>query len=520
MKKAKSAPSPPAHARLEKTFICIACFLAGAAIMTVELAGSRLITPVFGNTLYTWTGLIGLLLLAIALGDWIGGWVVDRSPAFHTLGTVILAAALFTLLILPIFAWLRPFLATLDVVTGPLAASFLLFALPVCLLAAVSPFTVRLLSRALSDQQIGLSAGLIGMLGTLGSFVGTLGTGLWLIPHVGLRGIFIGCAVVLLVLGVLALWLFRSRPKPSSIAVAVLLFLGAGWLAATSAEVEPAGMVWKQSTFYHDIRVIDQPIAGRGLARLLQLDTTAEGAQIVATGELVFGYQRFWKLGYLLVPNLRSALFIGGGGFGMPQHLQRKAPDAKVTVVELDPAVIETGRRYFRLAEFPMITVEAMDARRFLDGTKQRFDLIFGDAYSGVHSVPAHLLSREFFQQVADRLEPDGVYMMNVISSPLGDRSQLRRAVTATLSSVFPHVAVFAVNNPQANSVQNLILVASQRDLSRAFQAMRPIADLETLSMLDRQVELPAAEHAGPVITDDRNPSELILARQLRLEKP
>ena len=513
-----SPDSPEVHtdAPGEKIFLCAACFLAGAAIMAVELAGNRLITPIFGNTLYTWTGLISVILVAIAVGDYVGGWLVDRYPNFRVLGLLFLLAGFFTVMIKPVLELFRSTIEKVDVVSGPIWVSLILFSIPACLLASVSPFTVRLLSRTLSDQKIGLSAGLVGMLGTLGSFLGTLATGLYLIPTVGLKAIFIGCAAIQFVVGLIAWVIFGKPKKAGGLVAAVLTFAAAGWLAASASAPVAKGVQWAKSSFYHDIRVIDEPYRDGNTARLLRLDTTHEGAQVLETGELLFDYQKFWKLSHVLTPHLKSALFIGGGGFGMPEHVSRDFPGADVTVVEIDPAVIEAGRKCFRLDEFPKVNAVAADGRRFLTHSDKKYDLIFGDAYSGVQSVPAHLTTQEFFRQVHGHLADRGVFMMNLIGAVQGKQSTYFRAMAATLRSVFPQVTALAVENPFSPGIQNIIFIASKGDVP--LPEPSSIASIELRNMLDARVASVLLD-GGKVITDDTNPAEHYVAMQVNADR-
>lgn len=515
---AKNVPTPPPTEVTPpalKIFLGLACFLSGAGIMVVELAGNRLITPLFGNTLYTWTGLISVVLVAIALGDLIGGWMVDRRPSVSGLAWLFGLGAVLTVLALPLFELTRDSLFSAGFVAGPILATLLLFAAPACVLAAVSPFTVRLLSRTSQDQHIGLSAGTVGALATLGSFFGTLGTGLFLVPTFSLRAIFVGCAIGLLLVAVLAWLIFQRSPKPAGV-VAIATLLAVGLAFAVKAPERP-GTIHHVTSFYHDIFVVEKPLEAGRTARLLNLDTTLEGGQIVETGEILFNYQKFWKLASALTPNLQKALFLGGGGFGMPEQLSNQRPDLQIEVAELDPQVIDIGRKFFRLDQFPAIKCIPGDARRFLTLSTDRYGLIVGDAYSGVNSVPGHLLTREFFEQVRGRLTDDGIFMMNLISIIRGPNNGLFASVYATVKAVFPNVVVFGVEDPYSLGLQNLILIGSDHDLTPALAKLRGSNNSEIHRMLTLQVGselLPKVD--APVLTDDRNRAEWLAAAQLR----
>ena len=172
-------------------------FFAGAALMIIELCANRVLAPWFGNSLYTWTGLIGIILVAMSFGYYLGGWLVDRKPDFATLCQLLLASAFFTVLIPFLQQGLEDIFSQADLVWGPVLSSVILFTLPGCLLGSVSPFAIRLTSLLYQDRRIGTSAGSIGMISTLGSVLGTFGAGFFFIPQMGVRTIFFVIAILL-----------------------------------------------------------------------------------------------------------------------------------------------------------------------------------------------------------------------------------------------------------------------------------------------------------------------------------
>ena len=58
----------------------VAVFVAGAVLLGVEIASSRVLAPSFGNSLYVWGALIGVVLAGLSIGYWLGGALADRSP--------------------------------------------------------------------------------------------------------------------------------------------------------------------------------------------------------------------------------------------------------------------------------------------------------------------------------------------------------------------------------------------------------------------------------------------------------
>jgi predicted membrane-bound spermidine synthase len=362
------------------------------------------------------------------------------------------------------------------------------------------------------DTQVGHAAGIISMLGSLGSFVGTFVSGFFLLSAFGVTKIILGTGVLLLLLAVLAFWMAHKSAKTQGITVAAALI---AWFLGANAEVaaEP-GVIHRANSFYHQIEVISVG-AGSSEERRLKLDSTTEGAIRVRDGGLVLDYQRFWRLAELNDDlKLRRALFIGAGAFGMPNEVARTHRDAQVDVAEIDPAVIETGRKYFKLGELANVKAHASDARRFLSQSEGGYDFIFGDAYNGVRHIPAHLVTQEFFQEVKGRLSDNGVFLMNVISAVEGERSELLKHVLATVQSVFPEVVVFSVNHAGPEPDNVIILAANQSWKpwleDRFYLPGTPQASLVEHRLLPKDLPI-----GGSIFTDDWNPVDAVIARQL-----
>jgi spermidine synthase len=487
-------------------------FFSGGAVMTVEFTGNRLLAPSFGNSLYTWTALIGVILLALSCGDYLGGWLVDRVPRVSLLPVLFSLGGVLTTAI-PLLARLLPEQSTMDLIWGPVVISLALFFLPGLVLASITPVSIRLLSKTLADASIGKSAGTVGMASALGSFAGTIATSYVLLPVFGVRQILFILGGMLLALGLMLGILWR-RQLSGKAKLVTLTVAGAvlQWEGALPARADP-NVLFERDTFYHRISVSTIQY-GNAIGRLLKLDSTEEGAQIVETGDLIFDYQHYWRLAEVFSPHLERALFLGAGAFGMPEKVSGRFPDATVDVVEIDPAVVDVGRRFFRLSEFPKVHAHAVDARRFLSTTPARYDFIFGDAYNGEQYIPAHLVTREFFARVAERLTDRGVYVMNLIGSVNGNRSELFWRIFNSVRYSFPHIQVYA-SSSDPNAQQNLILVASFADLD-AVSAKFQDGDEELSRLLENRLYLPPQPPLKEMFTDDSNPVEYIVAQQLR----
>ncbi len=186
-------------------------FISGMTSLAVEMAASRLLGNVFGTSNLVWASIIGLILIYLAVGYFLGGYWVDRDPSFRTFYRIQLWAAL-ALAIVPLVA--RPVLRIaadafdqlqLGVLFGSFSAVLILLIIPITLLGTVSPFAIRL---AVQDANlIGSTSGKIYAISTLGSFLGTFLPVLVLIPTIGTYRTFLFFSGALLVVALVGLWL-------------------------------------------------------------------------------------------------------------------------------------------------------------------------------------------------------------------------------------------------------------------------------------------------------------------------
>jgi spermidine synthase len=506
--------APAAGKKIALNFIA---FSAGATVMILELAANRVLAPWFGNSLFTWTGLIGVMLIALSIGYYAGGWLADVRCDYSVLAHLLAATSGAIFLIPLCYRLLGSYLQDADTLLGPILASTLLFALPGALLGAMSPYIIRLVSLISSDRHIGLSAGTIFMFSTFGSVIGTFAAGFFLIPQIQLDKIFIIVGALILALSISSyIFLAKTWLKPLSILLLVInsvaLILAMGIVPEKDVTV-----IYDKNNSYHRIRVFQNDTSNGDRMISLYLDTTFQGARYERSLEIPSKYQRFWALSRIFCPDLKRAVFLGGGALAMPEALIRSFPASMVDVIEIDPELLEVGRRFFKVAEYPQLNLFPADARRYLRLTDKKYDLIFGDVYHGVRTVPAHLLTQEFFALVKDRLNKQGVFMMNLIGTIQGHNSLLFKSTLHTINSVFKQSYVFAIDPSNLQKEQNIIIVATGEDTPLSLIDL-PGSDQNPLtrSLLTHYITKGKYDLSGAyLITDYHNPLEYLTAESL-----
>lgn len=432
---------------MDRHYLYFAVFASGMTSLAVELSASRLLGPAFGVSNLVWASIIGLILIYLTLGYFIGGRWADRSPYPRTLYTV-LAWAGFTTGLVPLIA--RPVLTMaanafdqlqIAALFGSFTAVLILFIVPVTLLGTTSPFAIRL---AIDDPtRAGSISGRIYAISTLGSFIGTFLPVLLLTPTIGTTYTFLAFALFLTLVALVGLW--RScgwRPvltwiwMPPALLV-VAFFLGRGPLKDTQ------GQIFEKESAYNYIQVLQ-----RDSTRYLRLN---EGQGIHSEwNPTTIKYSGPWEQ-FLPAPffnkppfllnQVKSLAIVGLAAGTVARQASAVFGPIPIDGYEIDPEIIEVGRKYFDMNE-PNLSAIAQDGRYGLEHSQHSYTLVVVDAYRPPY-IPWHLTTREFFQTVADHLTPDGVVAINVGRSP-NDRS-LIDGLASTLQAVFPSVYVMDV---------------------------------------------------------------------------
>jgi spermidine synthase len=465
--------------------------------------------------------MIGIILAALAVGYAIGGRMADRSPTARVFFLVMIVGAGLVALVPPLRALLLPSLEKgLSIRSGPIFGGFLLFAAPACVLAALTPYAVKLSARG--EDTLGTVTGNLFTWSTAGSIFGTFITGFFFIPAFGLNAIFLATAAALAAVGGFGLYLFPAGNPSSKKNIGqsrnVLIFTGLCVLAGAYWMGKPPGItdetVYFKENMYHTVRVIEGKREGRPI-RQLYLDYQPEGAMVIGDDrELYFEYTKFLALGPAVVPNIRRVFFIGGGAFTMPKVLHLMKKDAEIVVAELDPDVIETARRYFRLGKYPNIRTVSGDGRRSLKRAQGKWDFIVGDAYRGLRNIPHHLVTQEFFAEVRERLAPGGAMLLNLIAARSGPGGALYASVYRTMASVFPDVWVFSTDPRTPGVAQNILLLAFRDGdpARRRTLLARLAADPKLRFAAKSRVSPPSPRAYGPVMTDEYSPVEYLIS--------
>jgi len=466
-------------------------FVCGAALMTLELVAARMLAPSLGNSIFVWGSVISTVMVALSIGYWAGGQLADRRDPARVLAPLIAAAGLLTVLIPALSNVTLAPAAELGPRAGSLVASAAIFFLPALLLATVSPISVRIAaSRGL--ERLGRSTGGLYAVSTGGSVVGTLATAFWLIPVLSLDPLVIATGFVLFACALAALALPRlrgeaevagdgpgaKRARPlwlsSTLGLTLALVVAGGviggWTlvsASGASAVNDRGetVLYRRDSQYHRITVTEADNV-----RHLRFDASNQSAIDLTDGYTsTIAYPNYIDTALALKPDARRVLVLGLGGGAITKRWWHDYPDVTIDSVEIDPEVIDVATRFFGLPDDSRLRVFNQDARRFVQGSTDTYDIVIVDCYY-VDSLPFHLITQEFFSEVKKRMAPDGVLAYNIVGSVSGASSRLFRSAYRTVGTKWDRIWVFPIglgDSGLESQRRNIVVLASDANVGR-----------------------------------------------------
>lgn len=470
----------------------LVCFVTGFVVLVVELVAFRLLAPYFGMASHVTGIVINGVLLALAVGYYLGGYVADRWQVLRLPYVAIFLSAVYLIAVYALYTPLLLAVSRYPATAGVAAAVVAMFFIPVALLALVPPYFIKAISR---DQGVGRVSGRIYAVSTLGSILGGLATTFLLIPNFGSRASFLLAIVCLLVVALPVL------PKLATVASTFFLL----WAVPVSSPgVEDGAFVYQEESAYNHITVTRH---GEGLFLRLNDGFGQHSATLNPDTKLSGYYYDNFLFPQMLVAADKTLILGNGSGTIMSQTSHFF--ETKVDGVELDPKLTAIGQAHFGLQLDSAKQVYHQDARVFVRETSQRYDVICLDVYAGGPYIPFHVATVEFFAQLRELLTPEGILAVNLPF--FSHEAELGEYLQNSIASVFPGSTY--VSDGMAFSFNR---TTSPDDLAEKLNTSRLpeiLVDLGRTILSDFQ--LVSVSQTDRVFSDDFAPIEKLTAEAL-----
>lgn len=487
-------------ASLSKAILLFTVTISGGAVMILELLGTRIIAPFYGASLYVWSSLISVTMIALALGYYLGGFLSDRYPKLR-LAHVIMLAALATSLIPFISATVMNLTNPLGMRGGAFVSALLLFSLPLTALAMVGPFVIKLATETLED--VGSTAGSVYAISTVGSVLATLLLGFLLLPAFGTRAIIFSLGLMLMMLAIGLMWCDKRGFRRISSAIPVMMLAIVTGLLSINGYAKPHmtdqsfKVLHEEESIYGWVRIVDNQADGY---RLLLSDASVLSAMSLIDGTTLLGYQTIIGTLPVLRADATDALVIGLGGGHIARDL--KAKGLTTDTIEIDPVVADASLKYFNFKPTGEFIVG--DARYEVKKLNKKYDFIIHDCFTG-GSEPTHLLTIEMLRDLRGLLKTNGILALNYVGFTRGEGTKAVASVYKTLRQVLPNVRVFVTEKTE---MTDFIFLASNQVMDLDPNSHDPRAQW----LIHHEYAL--SEEGGIVITDDYNPMESMQVRK------
>jgi spermidine synthase len=483
-------------------------FASGALVFACEVVFVHLLVLIVGTSAYAFGVILSIFLVCLFLG-------ATLAPLAHRLlGSMALALGL-ALAALALAGTLGIWQSLPDhfrgvgdrvttfegreIVRG--TAAFIALFLPTTLMGLSFPL---LLQSVAKRRDVGRVVGRLTAINTVGSVVGSLATGYWILPALGSQRSIVAVASTFALAAVLVAVTASdaSRGSPSK-KTRALRYVSAA-LAALAILVGVLRPPWDLAKLTGGYNVYFD--WGRGEETIVSVAEDTQGGVTTVTEKdgvhtlLTNGKfqgndgaemhaQRFFAHYPLMFTKRFDRALVIGLGTGTTLGTVASYPFEHVEVAEISPAIVTASKTYFHdqggaALDDPRVTLFMEDGRNHLLTSSATYDLIGIELTSVWFAGAASLYSHEFYQLVKKRLAPDGVLQQWVQLHHIYPRDLA--TVVHTLRLEFAHVALFYGGGQGILVASNAPLVASKAHLDALEASLgdkRPSRGLSTLTV-------------------------------------
>lgn len=446
---------------LKRSSILTIAFLEGFCVILIELASGRIVAPIFGTALQVWAGVLGITLLGLASGYFLGSRLnfERKFTLIILIGIAAIYVAAFTFFsqnLLVIFSTLH---YELGLIISLIASLFV----PLTLLGAVSPFLSHKLSTI--NGKAGKATGIVFSVSTFGGIAGAFITGFFLIPQLGIMNSMYIAAIILflIILFIVAIQSINKKFITFG-ATLMLLFICLSQIKSKSYLYNYGGieLKYENENMLSQLRVIDIPTQQKNgdyiTFRMMMINNTLQA--IVDADNPTHDFLQFSRLIDPIIQkyfHYKKVLILGLGGGSIANLFA--TINCEADVVEIDPRIKDLAFQYFGLSNQVNVIIE--DARRYINSCEKKYDLIFIDTFHG-ESIPSHIFTTEALLEIKALMNENAVLLSNFHGFTDAKRGKATAAVYKTLkNAAFDNQML--VSNINANEMRSLLFFSTKK---------------------------------------------------------
>lgn len=453
--------------------LLILSFIEGAAVMAAELCGAKLLAPIFGSSLYVWASVMGITLIALALGYFVGGEITERSKdKLKSLFNVLIAASLLLMLMPVISYYLVPRISYMAFIPAVIISTLSLLFFPIFFLGSTSSLFISIQTN--ENNHAGKVSGTVYAVSTAGGIIATFLCGFYLMPEIGLN-------MTLMLFGALLFLftlIFLKIYKP----LQLFLFIGLAYLNL-QFEFKKTDLLMDSDSVLGRL-VVQDVKAGSKNIRLLKINDIIQTEIDLNSKHSVSNYILLLDSLIPSVTKNENALVLGLGG-GLAANLLNEK-NYLVKGVEFDQRILNAAEKYFYLND--KIERYCDDARTFINKDNGKYSLILFDVFKA-EEQPGHVITKESLIKIKSLMTDSSRMFINwhgYTSEKLGKGTSI---LNNTLLNSGLKVKMYALSGTE--NYRNIIFVAAKNEnvlstIDQKYCINEPLVSTELINTDDR----------------------------------
>ena len=473
-----------------KYLIYLLAFIEGGAVMCVELCSAKILSPFFGTSIYVWASVLGITLTALMSGYYLGGYISSKNQKKSIILWLMLIAGCFVSFTPIISDIILPITINLNLLAGTIISLMCFLFVPLLMFGATSPLIINLLTSEAKES--GKSSGNVYAISTLGGIITTFTVGFYTLPQFGITYTLYGYGV--LVMSISTYLFIKTKSFKTTVSFIFLV----GILSFNfQNRFDSKEIIYQSEGILGELKVVDRKLPN------YNENTYQEYRELMVNNisQTIMDKKNpsksYWDYVDILAYNIKSyangknTLLLGLGGGTLYKQLEKN--NLIVDIVEIDERIEKIAKSYFNIDNQVKVVVD--DARHYINTTTKKYDIIIYDLYHS-ETPPVHLMTREAFSEMRNKLNKNGVLVINFYGFITENKGKAARSIYKTLLKENYDVNLIAT--PGTEQSRNLLFICGKEELQAKNEVIHSILSEKDIDLNDAIIltdDKPILEH-------------------------